>query len=427
MVYFNCGACGEALKKNQVEKHCSVCRKCQVVSCVDCSTEFWGNDYQKHIKCISEAEKYSGKNYVPKANKGEAKQEQWIQQVQCAIEKSKCNPNVKRLLVSLQDYPNIPRKKVKFENFLANSLRIRDKNLVSQAWDILMVDSKQTNNEPLTTAKQSEPNESPETCATNGKDIQEDKTLSKRERKEERQKVSKKEKKHSNENLEEDQGLVQPKHKKKKHKDENCKESSIDENQSESLENCAVNGKDFQVNKKLSKRERKEERQKVNKKEKKHRNENVQEVNQCLVQSKHKKKKHCDSEECDKTVANSETSTNKKSKRKRHQSDDETNDCGIGSKKQKLHTEDNSDNNSEEEVPSKKKKTKFNWEEVITEVLKTKGEISLKKLRKKVLSEYAAQGQIASSEEKLWSKFNKKVTKNCLFKVHKDKVKLSSS
>ena len=41
---------------------------------------FRGDDYQKHTKCISEEEKYSGKNYKPKpgANKGEAKQELWI-------------------------------------------------------------------------------------------------------------------------------------------------------------------------------------------------------------------------------------------------------------------------------------------------------------------------------------------------------------
>jgi len=40
-----------------------------------------GNEYERHIKCISEEEKYSGKNYKPKpnANKGEAKQELWTQ------------------------------------------------------------------------------------------------------------------------------------------------------------------------------------------------------------------------------------------------------------------------------------------------------------------------------------------------------------
>lgn len=40
-----------------------------------------GNDYAKHTQCVSEEQKYSGKDYKPKpnANKGEVKQEQWIQ------------------------------------------------------------------------------------------------------------------------------------------------------------------------------------------------------------------------------------------------------------------------------------------------------------------------------------------------------------
>ena len=40
-----------------------------------------GNDYEQHTKCISEEQKYSGKNYVPKANanKNEIKQELWFQ------------------------------------------------------------------------------------------------------------------------------------------------------------------------------------------------------------------------------------------------------------------------------------------------------------------------------------------------------------
>ena len=42
---------------------------------------FRGNEYEKHTQCISEEEKYSGKNYVAKqsANKGEVKQQQWIE------------------------------------------------------------------------------------------------------------------------------------------------------------------------------------------------------------------------------------------------------------------------------------------------------------------------------------------------------------
>ncbi len=40
-----------------------------------------GEDYKQHTKCISEEEKYSGKDYKakPGANKGEKKQEMWTE------------------------------------------------------------------------------------------------------------------------------------------------------------------------------------------------------------------------------------------------------------------------------------------------------------------------------------------------------------
>jgi len=40
-----------------------------------------GKEYEAHTKCISEEEKYSGKNYKPRpgGNKGEIKQELWTQ------------------------------------------------------------------------------------------------------------------------------------------------------------------------------------------------------------------------------------------------------------------------------------------------------------------------------------------------------------
>lgn len=41
MVFFTCNACGESLKKAQVENHVNICRKCQVLSCIDCGKDFW--------------------------------------------------------------------------------------------------------------------------------------------------------------------------------------------------------------------------------------------------------------------------------------------------------------------------------------------------------------------------------------------------
>lgn len=38
-----------------------------------------GDDYKDHVKCISEDQKYGGKNYEARANKGDVKQQQWVQ------------------------------------------------------------------------------------------------------------------------------------------------------------------------------------------------------------------------------------------------------------------------------------------------------------------------------------------------------------
>ena len=81
MVSFICDACGQTVKKNRVEKHYqSECPNCSVLSCIDCGKDFHGDAYAEHTSCISEAEKYQGKLYKPKekANKGEAKQQEWI-------------------------------------------------------------------------------------------------------------------------------------------------------------------------------------------------------------------------------------------------------------------------------------------------------------------------------------------------------------
>lgn len=40
---------------------------------------FRGDDYKEHIKCVSEDQKYGGKGFEAKTNKGDAKQQEWIQ------------------------------------------------------------------------------------------------------------------------------------------------------------------------------------------------------------------------------------------------------------------------------------------------------------------------------------------------------------
>ena len=45
MVFFTCDGCGETLKKNQVDAHAGRCRRCDSVSCVDCSIAFYGGTF----------------------------------------------------------------------------------------------------------------------------------------------------------------------------------------------------------------------------------------------------------------------------------------------------------------------------------------------------------------------------------------------
>lgn len=132
MVFFTCNGCGEALKKNQVEKHRFKCRGGNIVSCVDCSKDFRGEEYQVHTKCISEEEKYSGKGFKPKANanKGEKKQQSWTERVQQAAEKEQ-KGELADLLNKIAGCSNVPRKEKKFANFLKNSWRIQKDSIIA--------------------------------------------------------------------------------------------------------------------------------------------------------------------------------------------------------------------------------------------------------------------------------------------------------
>lgn len=137
MVFFTCGACGESLKKAQVEKHVSMCRGCETLSCIDCGQDFWGDDYRNHVRCISEDQKYGGRGYEAKANKGDVKQQQWLQKVHTALSKPDLSASLRRVLQQVAAYDNVPRKQAKFQNWMKNSLKISDTSLHQQVWGIL--------------------------------------------------------------------------------------------------------------------------------------------------------------------------------------------------------------------------------------------------------------------------------------------------
>ncbi|XP_028261327.1 cell growth-regulating nucleolar protein [Parambassis ranga] len=181
MVFFTCNACGESLKKAQVDKHVNMCRGCQVLSCIDCGNDFWNDDYKDHIKCISEDQKYGGKGYEAKANKGDVKQQQWIQRVHEAMNKPGVSAKLRDVLRQVSAYDNVPRKKAKFQNWMRNSLKITNTSLHEEVWDILAASDNALDPTQQTVADEKQ----------NGQPDVEKKKHNKRERKEARQQKKK--------------------------------------------------------------------------------------------------------------------------------------------------------------------------------------------------------------------------------------------
>lgn len=328
-----------------------------MLSCVDCGKEFWGEAYKEHVKCVSEAEKYSGKDWKPKANanKGEQKQELWLQQVQAAITGAPANPRVRGLLERLKDYPNIPRKKIKFENFVKNSLAVRETGLVTQAWDLLSKEiSKVSNGNTVShTAK-------PCTEQTTG---------------------------------------TEP-------------------------EAAGEETKDA-TEKRMNKAERKElRRQKQHKKDKKREGKGDAEILKESVPKKQKRKHQ--TEETAAETERQEREPKRKKKRKMRDIEEDTEE--NTSQKTDSRVADEEDEEEAGDAAEVAPQGRFVWEAVIVEVLKAAPdqEMSLKKLRKKVLAEFAAQGGDGSSftEERVLVKLKKKIHKNPRLKVHKERVKL---
>ncbi|XP_010226301.1 PREDICTED: cell growth-regulating nucleolar protein [Tinamus guttatus] len=367
MVVFTCNACGESVKKAQVEKHVNICRNCQCLSCMDCGKDFWGDDYKDHVKCISEDQKYGGKDFEAKTNKGDAKQQEWIQKIHEVMRKPNISPKVRNILEQMRVFDNIPRKKVKFQNWMKNSLRITDSTLQDQVWDIFSEATR--NNSSDKKQDKPQPNEESQSAEsgkkTNGEEngITDDKIerkKNKRERKEERQKNKKKEKKE----LKLENQLASSEAKKNKNKKSKKGKESM--------------GNEFEINGNG------------------HQSEMEEETN-----VKKRKRKHAEEEP---------HLTTKKMKNENASGD-------VGTEE---------DTNASEEGAGTDK-GKFNWKGTIKAVLKQApdNEISIKKLRKKVIAQYyAVAGEPHKSEEDILVIFNKKVSNNPKFKVLKDKVKL---
>ncbi|XP_020503626.2 cell growth-regulating nucleolar protein [Labrus bergylta] len=234
MVFFTCNACGESLKKAQVDKHVNMCRGCQVLSCIDCGKDFWGDDYKNHIKCVSEDQKYGGKGFEAKANKGDVKQQQWIQRVHEAMNKPGVSAKLKDVLRQVSAYDNVPRKKAKFQNWMRNSLKIGNTSLHEEVWEILAEADKppaapQETKEAKLSVDEVKANTNGNEKQNGNPDVK--KKLNKRERKEARQQKNGKavkaaEKPDAQEPEQEQAGKKKKKDRKRKHSSETEEEQN---------------------------------------------------------------------------------------------------------------------------------------------------------------------------------------------------------
>jgi len=116
-----------------------VCRGTSI-SCIDCSKNFDSVSYREHIRCITEAEKYSGAGYQAKAAKGQVKQDLWTERLQAALAGTSGakDADLRQVIERMITYDNIPRKKAKFVNFMGNSFRgMVNPSKIERIWNIV--------------------------------------------------------------------------------------------------------------------------------------------------------------------------------------------------------------------------------------------------------------------------------------------------
>jgi len=343
MVYFTCGACGEQIKKPQVEKHYTQkCRNCNVLTCIDCLKDFYGDEYLTHTQCMSEEQRYSktGRNgWDPsqgQGNKGDKKQQEWNEKLKQLLDSQyHLSPGVKNIISYIGNHDNIPRKKPKFINFVKNIHKWARPADIEATWDLL---SQAAVKQPEVEKK---PTES-EAMQTETQETQLPK---------------------------QDENEIKSKKKKK----------SKEEVLAATTQEVATSKKDKKKKKKGKENEVVEEKQEI----------------QIQPQEEIKLKKG----------------------KKRKAEEDSTND----------NTNDDTLMEVENEEPASKK-TKFDWDDVIGQVLAKKGnQMKLKKLKKKCVSEYFVQNPSAhQSSEQIAAKFDKKINKRQKYKIVGEDVMLNT-
>uniref|UniRef100_A0A803TH19 Ly1 antibody reactive n=1 Tax=Anolis carolinensis TaxID=28377 RepID=A0A803TH19_ANOCA len=351
MVVFTCNACGESVKKVQVEKHVNICRNCQCLSCMDCGKDFWGDDYKCHVKCLSEDQKYGGKGFEAKTHKGDVKQQEWIQigTTFALLQSAGTSPVLQELskMIASEFFCFLIK-----QNWMANSLKIHNKTLQDQVWDIFSEATKKVSPQQEIVESSSTKNEDVPTPS----EVKTKISTTKKSKKEERENM-KKSKSHDHVQ-QESEDLI----KSKKSKKENTNAAFSKTNYLKTKHQQAVVSADMEVN--GHNPDVKEPKAKASAKKRKR---NLSEGTKFTLHAVLSYIKHLVSY------------------------------------------------------------SKFRWKETIKAVLKQApdNEISIKKLRKKVIAQYyAVAADHHKSEEEILALFNKKVSKNPKFRVLKEKVKL---
>ena len=92
-------------------------------------------EFDSHIKCVSEAEKYMGALYHEPGKREGAKQDKWLDDVRTALDAYQ-GP-LSSLVARLKQLDNIPRKEKAFIAFAGNSLGMRDEAKCRALWTII--------------------------------------------------------------------------------------------------------------------------------------------------------------------------------------------------------------------------------------------------------------------------------------------------
>ncbi|XP_046830611.1 uncharacterized protein C16C10.8 isoform X1 [Vespa crabro] len=342
MVVFTCNHCGETLQKPRVFKHYQFqCRNKPYLTCVDCLKDFREQEYVQHTKCITEAERYGGKDYVPKSTacKGERKQQEWLKIVNNVLETDKDLSNAeKSFLQALSKCENIPRKKVKFINFINNAFGYKtNKSVVESVWTKMEKAYQQAVNNNVKQEQIREPNGNHKVEV----------------------------------HTEEDKSL------------KNNVDNNIAENQN---------------------------------------NENI------FKENKYDKQSNTNNGLSDNNCTEKLESSNKKKKSKKRKLSPSMKNAEESPVIKKNNMDDlNVISETLNEVQNKNtlETAKFNWKNTILNIVSVKGEISLKKLQKRVRTQYTNHCQAEITDEKFINKFNKKLNKMTEIIVSEQKIRLA--